>query len=656
MAKGLNALNPFITPVRNFFQRPAKRRRNSEDSDSGDPASSSAPSSRRLAIQTNDAEADAVIVTALDTPPFCCHEDLLTMAPAQLARVATSLNARLPMALRIDTNAPSAAIRTAIEVLVGISNGEGPPPTSRTTPSNNHSHQDGEDPRQPERPHAPRRIRRLPTNALKLTLRDEDEDEGGPRALLRMDRDPPSSPLAHRAAPPTPAPRAFPRTPTLARIDEEAGSPGARPVKRRRVIEARDTMTESEEAEIETPTWRVFVRRKSIHNPPNVRNNTSDAHNNPPSVRTSRVEPSQRRARASTLQAPYISTAQAARKSATQAMHLPIQSTRGRAHPSPESSRVNNDLNIDVDGELQPIPSTEDRVALYERTAAMTAFREHTMTAFRERTSTASSSAESLYRERTETTSSVGSVGSVMSTGSAMSTSSTMYTAHEPPASGYVSEDVQMATSSSTVSMGSVGASGSANVGRASSYVASGSAHPAGFEGAVGAISNTLSTIDESDASTPVMQQQGWGMQSSSPTPVIGKKRRAEGPAEVVHGRYPAQVIAGDAAEGVAGDYAGVTRSDSAEIIDGWTKRSDARLDVQARPVKKSWTGGMESMQVASGPMEGTHVTGGFEDRDVTGGAQDDEYDAGEPTTGRGNRRGRHRQDKRWAMHLSSSP
>ncbi|KAL1725740.1 hypothetical protein EV714DRAFT_220726 [Schizophyllum commune] len=646
MVKGLNALNTFTTPVRNFFQRPAKRRRNSEDSDSGDPASSSASSSRRLALQTDDAEADAVIVTALDTPPFCCHEDLLTMAPAQLARVATSLNARLPVALMIDTNAPSAAIRTAIEVLVGISNGEGPPPTSRTTPSNNHSHQDGEEPRQPERPHAPRRIRRLPTNALKLTLRDEDEDEGGPRALLRMDRDPPSSPLAHRAAPPTPAPRAFPRTPTLARIDEEAGSPGARPVKRRRVIEARDAATESEEAEIETPTWRVFARRKSIHNPTNLGNNAPNARNNPPSVRTSRVEPSQRRARASTLQAPYISTAQAARKSATQAMHLPIQSMRGRHLPQAHPASIDHEL--DPHTSVHPFPTTEDRAPLYERTAAMTAFRE--------RTSTASSSAESLCRERTETTSSVGSVGSVMSTGSAMSTSSIMYTAHEPPASGYTSEDVQMATSSSTVSMGSVGASGSANVARASSYVArtssyvagassyvtgassyvaSGSAHLTGFVGAGGPISNTIYTIDESDASTPVMHQHGRGAQSSSPTPVIGKKRRAEDPAEVAHGRYPAHVIAGDAAEGVAGDYAGVTRSDSAEIIDGWTRRSDARADVQARPVKKSWTGGMESMQVA----------GGLEDRE----RERDE-------AGRSVSSARRRPHERRAMHLSSSP
>ncbi|KAL1679574.1 hypothetical protein EV122DRAFT_209776 [Schizophyllum commune] len=591
MAKGLNALNPFTTPVRNFFQRPGKRRRNSEDSDSGDPASSSAPFSRRLALQTNDAEADAVIVTALDTPPFCCHEDLLTMAPAELARVATSLNARLPMALRIDTSAPSAAICTAIEVLVGISNGEGPPPTSRTTPSNNHSHQDGEEPRQPERPHAPRRIRRLPTNALKLTLRDEDEDEGGPRALLRMDRDPPSSPLAHRAAPPTPAPRAFPRTPTLARIDEEAGSPGARPVKRRRVIESRDTMTESEEAEIETPTWRVFARRKSIHNPPNVRNNTLDARNNPPSVRTSRVEPSQRRARASTLQAPYISTAQAARKSATQAVHLPIQSMRGRIPPRPNSTLNNTD--VTTNGEPHPIPSTEDRVALYERTAAMTAFRE--------RTYTASSSAESLCRERTETTSSVGSVGSVMSTGSAMSTSSTMYTAHEPPASGYVSEDVQMATSSSTVSMGSVGATSSVGF----------TAAAAGMD--VRLMSDAraaLPSIDESDASTPVMHQHGRGAQPSSPTPVIGKKRRAEGPAEVV-------------------------ASDSAEIIDGWTERPDARADVQARPVKKSWTGGMESMQVDS---------------------QQVDRERSRDEAGRSVSSARRRPHERRAMHLSSSP
>lgn len=603
MAKGLNALNPFTTPVRNFLQRPAKRRRNSEDGDTGDPASSSAPSSRRLALQTNDADADAVIVTALDTPPFCCHEDLLTMAPAQLARVATSLNARLPMALRIDTNAPSAAIRTAIEVLVGIRNGEGPPPASRTTPSNNHNHQAGGEPRQPERPHAPRRIRRLPTNALKLTLRDEDEDEGGPRALLRMDRDPPSSPLAHRAAPPTPAPRAFPRTPTLARIDEEAGSPGARPVKRRRVIEARDAATESEEAEIETPTWRVFARRKSFHNPPN-----------PPHVRTSRVEPSQRRARASTLQAPYISTTQAARKSATQAMHLPIQSMRGRVQPARHSTSI--DADAMNDGEPRPFPSTNEPTA--------TTTREHTakMTAFRERTSTASSSAESLCRERTETTSSVGSVGSVMSTGSAMSTSSASYGMHEPPPSGFASEDVQMATSSSTVSMGSVGASTSAYVAGldAGAVVGTGvCAHAA------------MPDIDESGASTPIMQQQGWDARSSSPTPVTGTKRRAEDSAEVIRHDY---------AKGIAGDSAGVTRSDSAEIIDGWTERSDLRAN-DTRPVKKTWTGGMESMQVV-----GEHG--------VLHEGRGHRHDEDRPR--RGSVNARHRPDKRWAMHLSSSP
>ncbi|KAI5885691.1 uncharacterized protein SCHCODRAFT_02122040 [Schizophyllum commune H4-8] len=616
-AKSLNTLNPF-TPVRNFLQRPAKRRRNSEDSDTGDPASSSAPSSRRLALQTNDADADAVIVTALDTPPFCCHEDLLTMAPAQLARVATSLNARLPMALRIDTNAPSAAIRTAIEVLVGIRNGEGPPPASRTTPSNNHNHQAGGEPRPPERPHAPRRIRRLPTNALKLTLRDEDEDEGGPRALLRMDRDPPSSPLAHRAAPPTPAPRAFPRTPTLPRIDEEGGSPGARPVKRRRVIEARDAATESEEAEIETPTWRVFARRKSIHNPPN-----------PPQVRTSRVEPSQRRARASTLQAPYISTAQAARKSATQAMHLPIQSMRGRVQPARHSTI--DDVEAMNDAEPQPFPPTA------------TTTRGHTakMTAFRERTSTASSSAESLCRERTETTSSVGSVGSVMSTGSAMSTSSTSYGMHEPPPSGYPSEDVQMATSSSTVSMGSVGAS-------TSPYVAG---LDAGVAVRTGVRAHAaMSAIDEADASTPIMQQQGWGARSSSPTPVIGKKRRAEESAEVdayhrekAIAHSSAVGIPYDYAKGIAGDPAGVPRSDSAEIIDGWTERSDLRAN-STHPVKKTWTGGMESMQVAGEHGVDAALHEGRGPR----------HDEDRPR--RGSVSARHRPDKRWAMHLSSSP
>ncbi|KAL1743341.1 hypothetical protein HDZ31DRAFT_74932 [Schizophyllum fasciatum] len=551
MAKGLNALSPFTTPVRNFFQRPAKRRRASDDDDGADHASSSSLSSQRLALQTNDTDADAVVVTSLDAPPFCCHEDLLTMTPAELAQVADSLNARLPIALRIDTNAPPPAIRAAIEMLVGIRAGDGPPTAARSTPSNGHLPRNGPtdpNPRRPDLPHAPRRIRRLPTNALKLTMRDEDEDEGGPRALLRMDRDPPSSPLAHRAAPPTPAPRPFPRTPTLARIEEEAESPGARPVKRRRFVDVRSS--DADDADTETPTWRASSRKRNTNN-----------------ARAARVSDSERGAQTSTQHAPYRSAVQAARKSATQAMCLPIQSSR-----RPQSSKPPTDDHTSL-----PFPCTEASSA--------------SLTIFRERTSTASSSAESLCRERTETNS---SIGSIMSTGSAMSTSS-MYSVdsgpHDHPSTGYLSEDVQMGPSSSMASVGSVSV-----IAALASDGAPLRAFKSGDERA-----RAMMPVDDSDVLTPVVQQQGWGKQAS-PTPIVGRKHRAEA-------------------------------DEPAGVIDGWTEQRVAHAAASdARPVKKSWTGGMESMRVVGGPGSGA-----------------DEARLHESAP-------RQRSGKQWNMQMSSSP
>jgi hypothetical protein len=65
---------------------------------------------------------ETIIVTALDTIPFCCHEDLLTMTRFQLLAVADALNAKLPSALRIDVKPSStdSFIRSAIELIVGI--------------------------------------------------------------------------------------------------------------------------------------------------------------------------------------------------------------------------------------------------------------------------------------------------------------------------------------------------------------------------------------------------------------------------------------------------------------------------------------------------------------------------------------------------------
>ncbi|KAH9838048.1 uncharacterized protein C8Q71DRAFT_706345, partial [Rhodofomes roseus] len=73
-----------------------------------------------VALQNEDHEEDAVVITALDVVPFCCHADLLTMDRLQLARVALTLNAKLPLILQIDIrpSRPDVDIRNEIERLV----------------------------------------------------------------------------------------------------------------------------------------------------------------------------------------------------------------------------------------------------------------------------------------------------------------------------------------------------------------------------------------------------------------------------------------------------------------------------------------------------------------------------------------------------------
>ncbi|KAJ3757619.1 hypothetical protein EV361DRAFT_773557, partial [Lentinula raphanica] len=73
-----------------------------------------------VALQNVDDTYNAVVITALEDIPFCCHEDLLTMSRAQLIAVAQSLNAKLPAVMRIDTSdqRTDVFIRKSIEVLV----------------------------------------------------------------------------------------------------------------------------------------------------------------------------------------------------------------------------------------------------------------------------------------------------------------------------------------------------------------------------------------------------------------------------------------------------------------------------------------------------------------------------------------------------------
>ncbi|KAK2463961.1 hypothetical protein APHAL10511_004012 [Amanita phalloides] len=84
----------------------------------------STPGSARLALQNVDStlDNDAIIITALDRIPFDKHEDLLAMSREELVNVAKIFNAKLPLALSIDTSddRPANFIRNAIEILVGI--------------------------------------------------------------------------------------------------------------------------------------------------------------------------------------------------------------------------------------------------------------------------------------------------------------------------------------------------------------------------------------------------------------------------------------------------------------------------------------------------------------------------------------------------------
>ncbi|KAJ6606635.1 hypothetical protein DFH09DRAFT_896318 [Mycena vulgaris] len=165
-----------------------------------------------MALQNDDLVEDAVVITALSTLPFCCHEDLLTMPRTALVGVAESLNAKLPAILRISVHrtCTEAAIRNEIEFVVGL----------RT---------------EIEVPPAPRAPRPRLGDGGYVAEVDADEE---------MDRTPPTSPLARRGR------RLFqiygtPGTPRLERLAEEEEEEEDRPMKRQRT---RSTMEEADDS------------------------------------------------------------------------------------------------------------------------------------------------------------------------------------------------------------------------------------------------------------------------------------------------------------------------------------------------------------------------------------------------------------------------
>lgn len=198
--------NPF-TPVRKLFLRldlfkPSSVALEENDNSEHDPVVDTAPAQSEIkhphtvttpgsiALQNEDASEDAIVITTLDTVPFCCHEDLLTMSRSQLVQVATTLNARLPALLRIDTslNRSDSFIRNSIEVIVGLRR---------------------------DVPPAPKAVR-MRSGELRI-----DDDRG-----ISGNCSPPTSPLARLSAR---------GTPRLTRLDEEDEEEKDRPTKRRRV-------------------------------------------------------------------------------------------------------------------------------------------------------------------------------------------------------------------------------------------------------------------------------------------------------------------------------------------------------------------------------------------------------------------------------------
>lgn len=168
-------------------------------------------SPERVALQNEDRVEDAIIITALDTVPFCCHEDLITMSRGQLVQVASEINAKLPAVMRIDVThrRPDSFIRNSIEMTVGIRSNDAPP--------------------------APKADRRLSEDGLGMST-------GALSNHLGIGLTPPSSPLARCGRPSDFYPSLTPRLARLVEEDEEVAMAMVvdRPMKRRRVSEESD--------------------------------------------------------------------------------------------------------------------------------------------------------------------------------------------------------------------------------------------------------------------------------------------------------------------------------------------------------------------------------------------------------------------------------
>lgn len=186
----------------------------------------------RVALQNEDTVENAVIITALDNAPFCCHEDLVTMSREKLVDVALALNAKLPAVLAIDVShtRPTGFIQNSIEYIVGLRG---------------------------DVPQAPKAVR----------LRSELDVNFLDNFDVEMNKSPPTSPLARRS-------RALDiytslGSPRLERLEEEEEEleqnyklEARRPLKKRKV----NNSEKKEDSDVEmgpesTPTPRARILR-----------------------------------------------------------------------------------------------------------------------------------------------------------------------------------------------------------------------------------------------------------------------------------------------------------------------------------------------------------------------------------------------------------
>ncbi|TDL20529.1 hypothetical protein BD410DRAFT_708177, partial [Rickenella mellea] len=56
-----------------------------------------------LAIQIEDIDVDAVVITAFPRVPYCCPDELVEMSRSELLNVVAFMNESLPVAGTIDT-------------------------------------------------------------------------------------------------------------------------------------------------------------------------------------------------------------------------------------------------------------------------------------------------------------------------------------------------------------------------------------------------------------------------------------------------------------------------------------------------------------------------------------------------------------------------